>query len=104
MEILLGVFCLIFGVHQLRLRDQRQRIALLGHHLSKYPIEKLMQTLTEGYLQALEQADAQARDQAWGRLAAAETELSTQLSDFVQAFSQVWSDRTQVSTLPVVIP
>ena len=44
---------LVIGVLVLKTRDQRQRIALLGSHLSRYDIEKLMEGLTEGYLRAL---------------------------------------------------
>ncbi|MFZ9297671.1 MAG: hypothetical protein ACO24Y_05005 [Hylemonella sp.] len=104
MEFFLALLLLLVGGQYAKGRDQRQRIALLSRHLGNYPIERLMQTLTEGYLQALEQADKEARDQAWSRLAEAEAELCGHLSRFVQEFSQVWSDRTQVSTLPLALP
>lgn len=105
MEFFLALLLLLLvGGQYAKGRDQRQRIALLSRHLGNYPIERLMQTLTEGYLQALEQADKEARDQAWSRLAEAEAELCGHLSRFVQEFSQVWSDRTQVSTLPLALP
>ena len=44
---------LVIGVLVLKNRDQRQRIVLLGSHLARYDIEKLMEGLTEGYLRAL---------------------------------------------------
>lgn len=104
MEFFLALLLLLVGGQYAKGRDQRQRIALLSRHLGNYPIERLMQTLTEGYLQALEQDDKEARDQAWSRLAEPEAELCGHLSRFVQEFSQVWSDRTQVSTLPLALP
>lgn len=105
MEFFLALLLLLLvGGQYAKGRDQRQRIALLSRHLGNYPIERLMQTLTEGYLQALEQDDKEARDHAWSRLAEPEAELCGHLSRFVQEFSQVWSDRTQVSTLPLALP
>jgi len=104
MEFFLALLLLLVGGQYAKGRDQRQRIALLSRHLGNYPIERLMQTLTEGYLQALEQDDKEARDHAWSRLAEPEAELCGHLSRFVQEFSQVWSDRTQVSTLPLALP
>ena len=41
------------GIFILNGHKQRQRISLLGSHLSQFQIEKLMESLTEGYLRAL---------------------------------------------------
>lgn len=56
---------LVIGVLVLKNRDQRQRIVLLGSHLARYDIEKLMEGLTEGYLRALGEADAERQAQVW---------------------------------------
>ena len=46
MEILTLVALIAAGFYILKSRDQRQRIALLGSHLGRYQIEKLMESLT----------------------------------------------------------
>ncbi len=50
----------------LKNHEQRQRIALLGAHLQRFQLEKLIEGLTEGYLRAFGEADAQRH--AWLRL------------------------------------
>ena len=85
-------------------QDQRQRIALLGRYLGKFQIEKLMENLINGYLRALDDADPERRAQIWSMLGTAETELSEQLRRFVEDFSKVWGDKTQVSTLRLALP
>ena len=60
------------GVNALRFVAQRKRIALLGSYLGKYQIEKLMETLTAGYLRALGEEDNARREQIWQILANSE--------------------------------
>lgn len=90
---------LAVGAYLLKSRYQRQRIALLGSHLGKYPIEKLMTDLTTGYMRALGEADAVRQDQIWSLLTTAETQLSSQFNRFATAFSQTDEAATRVSQL-----
>ena len=76
------------GVNALRLVAQRKRIALLGSYLGKYQIEKLMETLTDGYLRALGEQDSARREQIWHLLETTEASLSQQFNAFVVDFAK----------------
>jgi hypothetical protein len=83
--VLLGLGAWTLNSHQ-----QRKRIALLGNHLQNYRIEKLMETLSKGYLRALVQAH--------------EASLSSQFSRFAAEMARLNGNELRVSTLPVAIP
>ena len=89
MEILPLFTVIAVIVFLLRKRDQRKRIALLGRHLGNYQIEKLMETVTDGYLRALGEADPERREQIWHHLDAAEVRLSEQFSQFSVEFARL---------------
>ena len=103
MEFLIPV-ALIVGFWVLKNREQHQRIALLGGVLSRFEIEKLMQTLMDGYLRALGEATPERQAQVLAYLAAQEDKLTAQLQQFAQAFAQVWADDALISTLPLAFP
>ena len=104
MEILTLVTLIVIGAYILKLRDQRQRIALLGSHLGKYQIENLMETLTEGYLRCLGEDDAARRQQIWSLLDSTEEKLSAQFDSFAAEFARVDEAQARVSKLPLAIP
>ncbi len=105
MDILVLLPLALFGGFQfLKAREQRRRIYLLGGYLSQYQIEKLMENVTEGYLRALGENDAERRLQIWRMLETAEAELSSQFQRFASDFSKVWNGQTQVSTLGWAFP
>ena len=58
MDYLFYSALLAFAGYTLKTQAERKRIALLGQHLAEHQIEKLMQTLTEGYARALGERDA----------------------------------------------
>ena len=84
--------------------EQRRRIALLGGYLSRYDLEKHMATVTEGYLRALGEKEADRRAQVWRYLEPTEAQLGAQFAKFSQDFSQVPEPAARVSTLPVGLP
>ncbi|WP_309679383.1 hypothetical protein [Polaromonas sp.] len=104
MEMLPLVILLAVAFYLLKKGDQRQRIALLGSQLGHYQIEKLMESLTAGYLRALDEADPGRRDQIWQHLGTAETQLCQQFNQFSAEFSKLDGAGTRVSTLPLAIP
>ena len=104
MDLLILAALVAFGVHLLKSREQRQRIALLGSHLGHFQIEKLMENLTEGYLRALGENDAERREQIWRLLRTTELQLAEQFSRFSAEFAQVPAEEARVSRLPVAIP
>ena len=104
MEIFSLVLLLAVGVYILKKSEQRKRIALLGSHLGNYQIEKLMETLTDGYLRALGEPDPERREQVWRYLDTAEAQLCEQFSQFCAEFSRLDAADTRVSKLALAIP
>ncbi|MBO9514093.1 MAG: hypothetical protein J7549_08255 [Variovorax sp.] len=104
MDLLILAILLLVGASVLKSADQRRRVALLGSHLGHYQIEKLMETLTEGYLRCLGEDDAERRAQIWAVLDGTERTLSTQFSHFAAEFARVDEKDARVSTLPFAIP
>ncbi|HAL37712.1 MAG TPA: hypothetical protein DCP03_06185 [Polaromonas sp.] len=104
MEIFVLVILIAIGAYTLKSRDEKRRIALLGSHLGKYQIEKLMESLTEGYMRALGEDDPDRREQIWSLLSTAEMKLCDQFNSFVAEFSRVNETDARVSKLAVSIP
>lgn len=104
MEIFTLLMLFAVGAYALKSREQNRRIALLGSYLGKYQIEKLMESLTEGYLRTLAEPDPERRAQIWSLLTTAEMELCEQFDRFAAEFSRVDEAHTRVSKLPLAIP
>ncbi|WNO05861.1 hypothetical protein [Rhodoferax mekongensis] len=85
-------------------KDQSERIALLGNVLTRFDIEKLMESLTDGYLRALGEEDAERQTQVWSYLEVQEQTLSEQFTAFATEFATQDAAATRVSRLPVALP
>jgi hypothetical protein len=85
-------------------RLQQQRIALLARFLSGYSIEKNIETVTQGYLRALGEADPARREAIWNLLRANEQELCRQMTQFADDFAAADPAATRVSKLPIWLP
>ena len=92
------------GAYTLKAIEQKKRIALLGSHLGSHQIEKLMESLTDGYLRALGEENPERQAQIWSFLATAEVELCDQFNRFVAEFALLEAADTCVSKLPLAIP
>jgi hypothetical protein len=103
MELVFLMVVLGFLARGLQARDERRRMALLGEHLAHYQIEKLMETLTEGYMRALGEPDPARQAQIWSMLASAEQALSEQFTRFVAEFARTDAQDARVSRLPLSI-
>lgn len=99
METYILPMLIALGAYTLTARNQKRRIALLGAHLGKHQIEKLMGSLTEGYLRALGEADPDRRAQIWQLLGTTEMALCEQFNRFVAEFEQVPQAEARVSKL-----
>ena len=97
--ILLGLIFLT-----LKSQQQKQRIALLGKHLSRFDIEALMEGLFAGYARALGEAEPERQAQVWVHLNPQEEKLAQQFEQFAKAFHDVWADDALISTLPMAFP
>jgi hypothetical protein len=104
MEFFTLVTFVAIAVYILKLSEERRRIALLGSHLGQFQIEKLMETLTDGYIRALGEKDAERREQVWRQLAGSELKLCEQFTSFVAGFSKVDEVDARVSKLPIAFP
>lgn len=104
MEFFTLVTCVAIAVYILKLSEERRRIALLGSHLGQYQIEKLMETLTDGYLRALGEKEPERREQVWNQLASTELKLCEQFTRFATGFSKVDEVDARASKLPIAVP
>ena len=104
METFILPILIALGAYTLTVREQKRRIALLGAHLGKHQIEKLMGNLTEGYLRALDETDPQRRAQIWQLQASAEKALCEQFERFALEFSAVDEAHSRVSKLAFNVP
>ena len=100
MDIFILSMVLAFAGYSLKSRTERRRIALLGGHLADYQIEKLMQTLTEGYARALGETDAARRESIWQLLSGTEDKLCAQARQLAEGFAKVEADPARVNRLP----
>jgi hypothetical protein len=100
MDIFILSMVLAFAGYSLKSRSERRRIALLGGHLADYQIEKLMQTLTEGYARALGETDAARRESIWQLLSGTEDKLCAQARQLAEGFAKVDADPARVNRLP----
>ncbi len=104
MDLLLLALLLSTGGYAVNAQQQRKRIALLGAHLGNYQIEKLLETLTQGYLRALGEQDPERRSQIFALLESSESQLSDQFGRFAAEFARVDPQLARVSRLPVGLP
>lgn len=104
MDFLILAMLVALGVNALRLVAQRKRIALLGSYLGQYKIEKLMESLVDGYLRALGESDRVRREQIWQVLGTTEESLCQQFSRFATEFAGVPEAQARVSTFALALP
>jgi hypothetical protein len=84
-------------------RDEHRRIVLLGSHLGQYQLEKLMETLTEGYMRALGEPNPERQQQIWSMLTTTEQALCEQFKRFAADFARLDAGETRASKLPVSV-
>jgi hypothetical protein len=94
----------IGGLWFLTLREQHQRIRLLAGILGQFQVEKMMETVADGYLRALGEGDAERSQQVWNMLGQAEVTLCGQIQAFTEAFDAVDAESARFSTLPIGLP
>ena len=104
MDAFLIAFLFGLGYFMLKARSERERIALLGSHLRRYQIEKLMEQLNHAYLRALGEPDPERRAPMWAALADSEALLAQQLSDLAADIAQLPPEQTRLCrvSLPMI--
>lgn len=92
------------ALYVLKVREQRARVRLLASFLGPTQIEKLMGSLIDGYMRALDEKDPERRQQIWTILSNTEQSLRSQFQRFADDFAQVPTVEARVSTLPLALP
>lgn len=93
-----------FALYVFKVRDTRHRVMLLGSMLSRYQIEKLMETLMDSYLRAAGERDPQRSASIWAMLHGTEEQLCSQFAQFTADCARLESAATRVCTLPLALP
>ena len=104
METLVIAAAVALTLYALKSKEQRVRIALLGSHLGRFKIEKLMESLSQGYMRCLDETDAERRTQIWNVLHENEKALADQFQRFAASFGKVDEAQARVSKIPLAIP
>ncbi len=104
MELLLNLVLALAAGWMIKARFQQQRIAFLARFLSRYSIEKNIETVTQGYLRALGEEDPGRREQIWQLLQGNEQALCRQATALADDFAAADAAATRVSKLPVWVP
>ena len=102
LELLSLLVTLGLVLHWFNGQDRRQRTALLASQLRPFQIERLMQQLTEAYMRALGERDAERQNQVLQSQQAAEEQLAEQFQALAQAFAQL--PAPQARTLKLAVP
>lgn len=99
----LFIAALVLGVMgwSIKSRAERERVYRLALHLQPYEIEKLMQTLSEGYVRALGESDAQRRLAIWHLLEPAERKLADQFQRLAHDFGRLPAEQARIIALPL---
>ena len=99
----LVIAALVLGVMgwSTKSRSERERVQRLALHLQPYDIEKLLQTLSEGYERALGESDTQRRLAIWHLLEPAERKLAEQFQRLAHDFGQLPPEQARIIALPL---
>ncbi|MFT3718084.1 hypothetical protein [Pseudorhodoferax sp.] len=103
-EALLVLALLAVAAQVQKKREQQQRVQLLGRCLQPYQIEQQMETLIDGYLRWLGEAEAGRAAQIRGMLASTEQALAAQFERFAADVAKIAAPQAQVSKLPLWMP
>jgi hypothetical protein len=101
MDLLAAAAVLALIVWSMQSRATRARVHLLALHLQPYDIEKLMQTLSEGYQRALAEEQVQRRLAIWQLLESSQSRLAEQVTRLASDLGQLPADRARMAKLPL---
>ena len=102
LELLSLLVTLGLVLHWFNSQDRRERTALLASQLRPFQIERLMQQLTEAYMRALGESDAERQAQVLQAQHAAEAQLAEQFQSLARAFAQL--PALQARTFKLALP
>ena len=102
LELLSLLVTLGLVLHWFNSQDRRERTALLASQLRPFQIERLMQQLTEAYMRALGESDAERQGQVLQAQHTAEEQLADQFQSLARNFAQL--PAPQARTLKLAVP
>ncbi|QXL85585.1 hypothetical protein [Comamonas sp. NLF-1-9] len=85
-------------------QQQRERVSLLAKVLQPYQVERLMQTLIEGYLRAMGERDGARRSQVLATLQGSEAQLCEQLQRLAKDVQRMPAAQARISRLAFGLP
>lgn len=104
MNTSLALLLIALAGYAIKSAEQRQRIAWLSAQLQGLPIENLMQTLTEGYLRALKETDAERSAAIWSLMLQSEQAVARHLERLARQVAQADASQTRVSRFALALP
>ena len=104
MQVLVFFAVLAFSLQMRNSLEQRRRVLFLGRYLRRYQIESLMQSLVDGYLRAMGEAEGERRQSIWSMLSQTETQLLEQLQSLLRDLEGANPRGLRASRLPVSLP
>lgn len=104
MDLLFVLLTLFIVWRALCLRYQKAHIRLLSHHLASLQLEKHIETLTQGYLRAINSDTEPRQHQIFEALAQSELAVASQTQSLATKMQAEDSMQTRVGTLPFCLP
>lgn len=104
MDLLFVLLTLFIVWRVLCLRYQKAHIHLLSHHLASLQLEKHIETLTQGYLRAINAETESRQHQIFEALAQSELAVASQTQSLATSIQTEDSMKTRVGTLPFCLP
>lgn len=104
MNTVLIFLLLALGCQMLRVRYQRNHIAVLGRHLSSLQLERHMEMLTEGYTRAISESDQSRQLQILSLFAQTEQAVAVQTQTLADAMQQENLSTASMGILPFCLP
>ncbi|AUL48159.1 Uncharacterised protein [Bordetella trematum] len=104
MDFTLTLLMVFIAWQVLRVRYQRNRIALLGQHLSSLQLERHMETLTQGYARAIHEQGESRQLQILETFAPTERGMASQARALANSMAKEPALATRVSTFTFCVP
>lgn len=104
MDLILTVLAAAVVWRVVCMRYQRTRIALLSSHLANLRLERLMETLTQGYLRAIHEEDEAIQLTMLESFLESEQAVAAQLRRLAETMRNESADATAMGMLPFCVP
>jgi len=104
MNFLVLTVAIAVALALIRSQQERRRIAILAGYLGRFQIERLMETLSTGYMRALGEDDPLRQEPVWNHMRDAELRLAEQVQLLAVDIARADALDMRVSTLGLALP